>query len=68
MDLIRHYPDIDTPPILGIGNGSGPGLYNYTKFQINEVVRITISKLLTKTIFTQQLMKITSKINCQKVG
>lgn len=32
MKVIRYYSCKDTPPILGIANGCGPGLYNYLKF------------------------------------
>jgi NAD kinase len=68
MDVIRQYCCMDTPPILAIGNGCGPGLYNYTKFQAKELTQIAIDNLMGNCLFTQQLMKITCNINCQTVG
>lgn len=38
MNLVRSYQFMNTPPILGIGNGCGPGLYNYTRVQAKEIL------------------------------
>lgn len=68
MNLVRYYRYMNTPPILGIGNGCGPGLYNYTKVQAMEILQIALQDLKEEKLINQELMKIACNINCQAMG
>lgn len=67
MEVIGLYSCIDTPPILGIGNGAGLGFYNYLKVRANEVVAAAIRELEKGTLYTQKLMKLNLNFNCQEI-
>jgi NAD kinase len=67
MKVIRFYNLKNTPPILGIGNGCSPGIYNYLRFQTREAVTAVIQRLRNNSLYSQKLMKLNCNNNCETV-